>query len=127
MLNALKLVISLSPMLFFMVYSQLISKWRLISLAQSMPEASDVIARFIIYLKDPFILSSYVAALAGSFGWIFVVERYSVALAFPVYIGLTIIFVNLGSLYFFDETISMSRIFGICILLIGVAIVASSS
>jgi multidrug transporter EmrE-like cation transporter len=124
--NAIRLVLSLSPMLFFMVYSQLISKWRLSLLAHSMLDSTDIISRFIIYLKDPFILSSYVAALAGSVGWIFVVERYSVALAFPVYIGLTIIFVNLGSLYFLSETISMLRIYGICILLIGVAIVAAS-
>lgn len=73
-------------------------------------------------MSDPFVVSAYLAALAGSIAWVLVVERYDLAVAFPIYVGLTIGLVALGGSLFFDEPFSWQRMLSISLILAGVMV-----
>lgn len=108
------------------IYAQFMTKWRIGVLAASLEHTQDKWGRLLVYFSDPLILSTYVAALAGSVAWVFVVERYDIAIAFPVYVGLTVFSVALIGVFAFGEHINMVRAFGILLIVIGVALAGNS-
>lgn len=118
----MKMVFAMSPTIFLVVYSQLIVKWRITLLADLMQGSPDRLARLLVYLKDPYIISSYAAALAGSVAWMFVVERYAVSIAFPIYVGLTICAVAIGGHFLFGESMSFAKLVAILLIAGGVII-----
>lgn len=118
----MKLLFALAPTVLLVVFGQLVTKWRLQELAQTLPEAPSKLSRIWIYLTDLYVLAAYIAALVGSMVYMFVVERYEVSVAFPLYIGVTVLLVTVGGVVFFGEQLSTSRIIGISLILLGVAI-----
>ncbi len=71
-------------------------------------------------LQDPIILSSIAAALLASFAWVLVVARFPLALAFPLYQGLTFAIVIICSILFLGEQLSMSKAVAVLLILSGV-------
>lgn len=118
----MKLLLAMSPTIFLVVYGQLITKWRVGAIAEGLPDGAGHWHRLFSYLMDPFILSAYVAALGGSIAWMFVVERFDLSLAFPIYVGLTIASVALVGVILFGEALSWRRVFSISLILAGVVI-----
>jgi multidrug transporter EmrE-like cation transporter len=121
-----KLLLAMAPTVLLVVYSQLITKWRVQSVPPDAVPASGALDRLAGYLSDPLILSSYLTALAGSVAWMFVVERYAISLAFPVYIGLTVMFVVIGGAVLFGEELPLSRIIAVLLIVAGVALASRS-
>jgi multidrug transporter EmrE-like cation transporter len=122
----MKMIFAMFPTIILVVYGQLVTKWRIEILANAMEGAPDPMARLLTYLKDPYIVSSYIAALVGSAAWMFVVERYAISIAFPIYVGLTVFAVAIGGCFFFGEPMNMSRSIAILFIVVGVAIGANS-
>lgn len=118
------MILAMSPTILLVVYAQLVTKWRVTALADSLGYANGKLERLFVYFADPLILSTYAAALGGSVAWIFVVERYEVAIAFPVYVGLTVLSVALIGALVFGEQINALRAAGILLIVLGVAIVS---
>lgn len=118
----MKMLLAMLPTVILVVYSQLITKWRVVHLASDIGNLPDKLDRLGVYLKDPYVLSSYGAALLGSAAWMFVVERYEISIAFPVYVGLTVMFVAIGSGILFNEQLSLARGLSISLIVVGVAI-----
>lgn len=118
----MKLLFAMAPTILLVVYSQLVTKWRVQLLAGNAAADGGRVSRAIGYLADPYVLSAYVAALAGSVAWMFVVERYAISVAFPLYIGLTVMFVVIGGMLFFGEQLTTMRVLAIVFILVGVAI-----
>jgi multidrug transporter EmrE-like cation transporter len=118
----MRLILYLLPTITLVVFGQLLVKWRINVLYEAASSASGPLGRLALYLGDPYILSAYVAALASSVTWMFVVESYAVSLAFPLHIGLTVMSVVLGGIYLFGEPVTASRIVAVCLILAGVAI-----
>lgn len=114
----------MSPTILFVVYAQLITKWRIGVISEAIQNSPDKISRLFIYLKDPLILSTYIAALAGSVAWIFVVEKYEIAVAFPIYVGLTVLLMAVSGSILFSEHITALRIIGMILIVLGVAFVS---
>jgi multidrug transporter EmrE-like cation transporter len=79
-------------------------------------------SRLLYYVFDPFILSAYAASLGGSVAWIFVVERYDLSLAFPIYVGLTVLSVAVVGILLFGEPLSWQRALSIALILAGLVI-----
>ena len=52
----------------------------------------------------------------------FVVERYAISIAFPMYVGLTILAVAAGGHLLFGEAVNASRLLAISLIVAGVAI-----
>lgn len=118
----MKLVLTMLPTIALVVYGQLIIKWRVGHLARALPESGEVGGRLWNYLTDPFMVSAYLAALGGSIAWVFVVERYDLSIAFPIYVGLTIALVAISGSLLFGETLTWQRVFSIALILAGVVI-----
>lgn len=121
--NPLKLLLAMSPTILLVVYSQLATKWRVTHMTdESLAPGANTISRIHDYLHDPIIVSAYLASFLASIAWIFVVEKYELSNAFPVYIGLTVLLVTVGSALLFKETINPQRIASILLIICGVAI-----
>lgn len=118
------MILAMSPTILLVVYAQLVTKWRVTALADSLGHANGKWERLFVYLADPLILSTYAAALGGSVAWIFVVERYEVAIAFPVYVGLTVLSIALIGALVLGEQINVLRAAGILLIVLGVTIVS---
>jgi len=120
--SGMRLILAILPTMLLVVYGQLVIKWRVAALSGLANPADGPLGRLVSYLGDPYILSAYVAALASSMTWMFVVESYPLSLAFPLHIGLTVMAVVVGGIYLFGEPITASRIVAVCLILAGIAI-----
>lgn len=117
----MKLFLALCPTVFLVLYGQLITKWRvgvLANAASTIP--SGQLSKLINYLSDPYIISAYVASLLGSVAWMFVIERYPLSIAFPIYISGTILGVIVGGVIIFNEPLTPLRISALLLIISGV-------
>jgi len=108
------------PVAFVVSYSQIVIKWR-VSHREFIENAS-VIELLINYLKDPFVVSAYTAALVGSFGWLFVITKLPLAIAFPAYVGVTFCMVAVGSVLLLGEQMSANSVLAIVLIISGLII-----
>jgi multidrug transporter EmrE-like cation transporter len=122
----MKLLLAIFPSVVLVVYSQLITKWRVVYLLDSLQGTLGPIDRLFVYLKDPYILSCYVASLGASVAWMFAIERNPFSLAFPLYIGITILSVVIAGVFWFGEEMSIMRIIAIVLIIIGVVLGSQS-
>lgn len=118
----MKLILAMLPTVVLVVYSQVVMKWRVTALLAEAQNASGATGRLGIYLLDPYIVSSYVAALVGSILWLFVVERYPVSIAFPVYVGLTVWSVTIAGIWLLGEDVTILRVVAILLIFAGIFI-----
>lgn len=107
------MILAMSSTIFLVIYGQLVTKWRFTTLSDSHVHARGKLERLFVYFADPLILNAYAAALGGSIVWFIVVERYDVAIAFPIYIGLKALSVALIGAPVHVEQISALRAAGI--------------
>lgn len=122
----MRFFLALAPTISFVVYGQLMLKWRVGTLVKAGVLNGGIWERLVSYLIDPIIVSGYVAAFLSSLSWMIVVERYALSLAFPVYIGMTVFLVTLGSVVLLEENLNTQRIIGIFIILLGVILCSQS-
>ena len=122
----MKLLLAIVPTVLLMVYAQLVIKWRVQTLFEADNAPSEGLSRLVTYLSDPLILSAYLTSLAASVTWMFVVERYAISIAFPLYIGVTVVAVAIGGVALFGEPVTGARLLSIALIVAGVAIGARS-
>ncbi|MFM0029594.1 hypothetical protein PQR70_25455 [Paraburkholderia madseniana] len=118
----MRIFLSVLPTVLLVAYSQIIVKWRVVSLQVAADRYGSGIHKYIFYLFDPFVISAYVAGLVGSFAWLFAISKLPLALAFPIYQGLTFAVVVMASTLVLGEPMSSSKIIGICMILGGVIV-----
>jgi multidrug transporter EmrE-like cation transporter len=118
----MNLLLYILPVTVLVTYSQIIVKWRALSLGAVKLGDVGLVAKFMHFLSDPFILSGYVAAFLGSIGWLFVVSRLPLAVAFPIYIGLTFAAVVGCSALFLGEPLNAPKVLAIVLIFAGIAI-----
>ncbi len=118
----MKILLSVIPIAILVAYSQLMVKWRATTMGSTFPEDSGFVAKVLHFLSDPLLVSAYVAALLASFLWLFVVARLPLAVAFPVYIGVTFVFVIFGGWVFLSEAVTVTRLLATGLILAGIAL-----
>jgi len=120
----LKLFFGILPVAALVAYSQVIVKWRLIELGYRGDEITlwGKILGYLALLRDPIILSSFVAALLASFAWVLVVARFPLSWAFPVYQGLTFALVLVFSWLVLGEQLTGQKMLAVALILAGVAL-----
>lgn len=118
----MNVILTVLPTVFLVAYSQVIVKWRIEKLTALGSLPPEGLMRYVMYLLDPFILSAYVAGLLGSFAWLYAVSRAPLAQAFPIYQGLTCLFVIAASVFLLDEPMNSPKMIGALLILAGVAI-----
>lgn len=118
----MKFILALLPTILLISYSQLITKWRVSEMAARQAEQAAPFARLAAYLTDPFIISAYVFSLLSSIAWLYVVEKYPVSTAFPVYIGILFAVVLAGSAVFLHEPLNLKHLAGVLLIVAGVVV-----
>ena len=120
----MKLLLAMLPTILLTAYSQLITKWRVTTLAASAGASASLSARACHYLSDPYVISAFAFSLLSGIAWLYVAEKYPVSIAFPAYVGLLFAVVTVGSALLLKETISGQHLMGLVLILVGVVVVS---
>ena len=118
----MRILFAILPVALLVAYSQIIVKWRTAGLSIIGSGSQPLLDRLMEYLADPYILSGYVAALLGSFMWLFLVAKLPLATTFPIYIGLTFFLVMIGGIILLDEPLVAGKLVAAALILFGVTI-----
>ena len=109
----------------FTVYGQLILKWRIGHYGQ-MPEGIfDKITFLFRILLDPFILSGLISAFIASFFWMATMTKLDLSYAYP-FMSLSFILVLLFSVLLFKEPLTLHKMTGMSLIVLGVIISSKS-
>lgn len=122
----MSLLLAMTPSVLLVLYGQLMLKWRIAHLTEIGALGSSSSDRVLAYLQDPLILSGYCSAFMSSVAWMLVIDRYPLNQAFPVYIGLTLCLVMVGSGVLLGETITPMRVVAIALIVAGVTLGAQT-
>lgn len=123
----MKLLVAVLPTILLTSYSQLVTKWRVATLAAGSTATMSASERTLGYLVDPYIISAYVFSLLSSIAWLFVVEKHPVSTAFPVYVGAMFAFVTIGSAVWLKESVSVQHLVGLLLILVGVTFISQAA
>jgi multidrug transporter EmrE-like cation transporter len=124
--NYMIIFLYIMPVALLVTYSQLVVKWRS-QLGGGISLDRDFASKLLGYFADWYILSAYIAALLGSFFWLFVVTRIPLSIGFPVYIGVTSLMVIMGSWLFLGEPVTIIKLIAAGFILTGIVIGAIES
>lgn len=118
----MKILLLTFPMALLVAYGQIVVKWRSIDIGYVDIQDMPLMARMLRYFSDPFILSAYGAAFFASFMWLYIITKLPLAVAFPVYIGITFVLVVVGGWFFLSETVTLTRIASVILIFAGVVL-----
>lgn len=103
----------------FVVYSQLVIKWRITKIG-FLPEAFiDKIIFLVKSIFDPFIVSGFLAAFIGSLLWMAAMTKSELSYAYPIVIGGLAMTTSILAIIFFDESIGLMKITGLLLIATG--------
>ena len=108
------------PAAFLIAYSQIVVKLRS-SYGETALE-TEVLARLMTFLSDPWVMSAYASTLIASFAWLFIITKLPLTIAFPVYIGVTFLMVLVGGWLFLAESITVTKVLAALLILAGIAL-----
>lgn len=107
----------------FTVYSQLIMRWQ-VTAAGALP--ADCLGKFFYVLNlilDPWVLSGIVATFLAGISWMLAMTKFEISYAYP-FVSLNYILVLVAGSIFFDESISMSKLAGSALVVLGIIVIA---
>jgi drug/metabolite transporter (DMT)-like permease len=103
------------------VYGQLVFKWQ-ITMVGTFPSGLGERLLFLLrFILNPWVISSYVAALLASLSWMGALTKLELSYAYP-FISVTFVLVLLLSAVFFREEITVYKVLGSAVILLGVFI-----
>lgn len=121
-MSKLLLVAYVTPTVLLIVYSQLIFKWRMTSIGALPPAYFDKFVFLLKTLFDPYVMSGFISAFLASLVWMAVISKIPLNVGFPIYYGLTFALVALGGAWLLNEQLTLLRLIGIGLILLGVVV-----
>ena len=109
--------------IFFTVYGQIVLKWRINGVGSLPQEFIEKILFLAKLLFDPWIFSGFFSAFLASFFWMAAMTKFDLSHAYPIIVGGLAIFTSIIAILFFKEPLSVYKILGIILIVIGVYIV----
>ena len=107
------------------VYCQIVLKWR-IGIYGKLPD--DILQRLFFLIRlvfDPFIFSGLVGAFIAALLWMAAMTKFDLSYAYP-FVGLTFVLVFLFSAILFKEPVTVYKIIGMLLIVMGVYISSRS-
>ena len=105
------------------VYGQLVLKWRLNHLSTLSSDTRHPLLQLLALLLDPVILSGLLAALVASIAWMGALKRFDFSFAYP-FMSLNFAFAILASAWLLHESLSVQRLMGVALIMIGTVLAA---
>ena len=107
--------------IFLTVYGQLVVKWQ-VSLAGVFPASGWEKVLFLSKLLiNPWVVSAMAAALLAGMAWMAAMTQLQLSHAYP-FMGLTFVLVLLLSAFFFQEPVTLTKIIGVSLIVVGIAV-----
>jgi multidrug transporter EmrE-like cation transporter len=106
----------------FGVASQLIIKWKMSSF--SFNDYETITDKFIFalgMLLNPYIILSLCLTLLAGLTWMVAMTKFEISYAYP-FTTLGFVFVFIFSVLFFNETVNIYKIVGLCFIILGIII-----
>ncbi len=105
----------------FTVYGQLVVKWQ-VNLAGDFPasywDKSLFLGKLLI---NPWVVSAMVATLIAAMSWMAAMTQLQLSQAYP-FMGLSFVLILLLSGFFFQEPVTLTKIIGVSLIVVGIAI-----
>jgi multidrug transporter EmrE-like cation transporter len=103
------------------VYAQLVAKWR-VNLAGTLPNSTGAKISFVVHLfLTPWMITVLVAGGIAAGAWIAALTQFDISRAYP-FVALSFIFVLIGSAIFFAEPLTVPKVAGIVLIVVGLAV-----
>ena len=112
------------PIALLVTFGQLLVKWRSSSLGGL--AAASIPPSFLKFVTDPVNLFAYGAGFIANLGWLYVVTKLPLTIAFPIYMGLTFAMVLLGGWVFLGETLTIAKIAAVLLIMGGIVLAVST-
>ena len=107
----------------FTAYGQLVIKWQ-VGIAGPLPDTPEQsFSYFLNLLLNPWIVSAVVAAFAAMIFWMGAMTKFELSKAYP-FMALNFVVVGLGSVFLFNEQLTLSKVVGIGLIVSGLVVVA---
>lgn len=103
------------------VYGQIIFKWQGDKLNDFPDSFSERLYYVFSLLINPWILSSFIAAFIASLLWLGALRQMDLSVAYP-FMSLSFVLVMLASAMFLGEALTVTKVLGVIIIIIGLAI-----
>jgi multidrug transporter EmrE-like cation transporter len=103
------------------VYGQLVVKWqvdRAGALPASLGDKVEFLARLVV---NPWMISVFLAAFVAALAWMAAMTRLELSRAYP-FVSLSFVLVLVFSAALFDETLTVSKVLGIVLILAGIVV-----
>ena len=105
------------------VLAQLVMKWQ-VGLAGPAPDELQArILYFVRVLMSPWVIAAFAAAFGVALAWILILNKYELSWAYP-FMSLTFPLVVFSSALLFQEQLSWLKVFGVSLIVVGVALQA---
>lgn len=108
------------------VYGQMILKWRMDQLGPLPMGIGGSVRHLIGLLIDPVVLSSFGAAFLASLAWMAALTRFELSYAYP-FMSLSFVFVLVLSVAFLGETLTLNKVLGVALIVIGTVVASVST
>jgi multidrug transporter EmrE-like cation transporter len=77
-------------------------------------------------IREPLFLIGLLCYVFATVVWLHVVSRENLSVSYPLLMSLTFILVTSGAVYFFHEPLSLLKIIGLGLILVGVVVVSAA-
>ena len=112
--------------IFFTVYGQIVLKWRINGIGQSLPDAvGDKILFLFKILFDPWVFSGFAAAFVASFFWMAAMTKFDISYAYP-FMSSAFVLVFLLSVILFHEPVTWQKVVGLVLIVAGIIVTSRS-
>lgn len=112
------------PIALLVTFGQILVKWRSGSVEHM--AVAGVAQSFARFVADPVNLFAYAAGFIANLGWLYVVTKLPLTTAFPAYMGTTFAMVLLSGWIFLGETLTLTKIVAVLLILAGVMLAVSA-
>ena len=103
------------------VYSQLVIKWQVIGAGALPADAADKAWFLARLLVNPWVISALLALLVAVVTWMAAMTKLELSHAYP-FVSLAFVLVVLCSAWLFNEPLNMTKLAGLALICIGIAI-----
>ncbi len=108
---------------FLAVVGQLLLKMGMLRVGKFSFNMSTLVHQYVKILLNPFVIAGLVSFFVGMLIWLYVLSRLELSLAYP-FVALNYILILFGSYFLFRETITVYKMIGVVVIIIGVYLIA---
>jgi len=109
--------------IFLAVVGQLLLKMGMLRVGKFSFNISTLVHQYTRILLNPFVIAGLFAFFISMLIWLYVLSRMELSFAYP-FVALNYVLILLGSYFLLKETITLPKMIGVVVIIIGVYLVA---